>query len=100
MSRPKLSSRLNKLEVNTNCAEKFLTFEERLSKTLYPVTYMDIGTLLPSKTGLFFAPIEQTVSLCPLFQTSFSSHSSLPNPLRLQTLDQRRGACPRSDLSR
>jgi len=85
---------LNQVEVNTNRAEKFLTFKERFSNALYPGTYMDIDTLLPSKTGLFFTPIVQTESLCPLFKTSFFQTSAL-----LIHLGLRRGACPRSDLS-
>ena len=83
MSRPYLSSRLtilkyavqitclNQLEVNTNRAEKFLTFKESLSKALYPCTYMDIDTLLSSKTGLFLAPNVRSESLYHLFKTSF-----------------------------
>jgi predicted nucleotidyltransferase len=95
---------LKSIEVNTNCAEKFLTFKERFSKVYVHGSvhrnnskplHMDIDTLLSSKKCLFFALIVQTECLCHWFKTSFFSHPSI-----LQALGLRHGACPRSDLFR
>jgi hypothetical protein len=57
---------LNQLEVNTTGVEKFLTFGERLSKALYPGTYMDIDALLPSKTS---APVQTGPGAYPASDT-------------------------------